>query len=132
VTNAGMSVMLYRWCSCRGVNSEQKMKQTGCRRTKHTHRPGTPFSSTPPSSRRPSSSGQHGEGCASLCDAQDRAAELAWVYVQQRLEDPGVMFDACLSCVRAAISGGDVALDFEIASFPPKVSYIPYKHRLPS
>jgi len=53
---------------------------------------------------------------------KDRAPELAWMYVHQRREDPGVVFDACLSCVRASKSGGDVALDFEIASFPPKVS----------
>jgi len=41
LTNAEMSVMLYRWCSYRGMNSEQKMKQTGYRRTKHTRCPST-------------------------------------------------------------------------------------------
>jgi len=111
VTNAEMNVMLYRWCSCLGLNSEQEMKQTGSRSTKHTRW----LPPTPPLSRR------HGAGAGAGCAMpKDRTAELAWLYVHQRLEDPdpGLVFDACLSCVRAARSGGDVALDFEIASFP--------------
>jgi len=127
-----MSVMLYRWYSCRGVNSEQKMKQTGCKgRSIHTGRARLSHQRHHPADRL-ARAVRHGEGCVSLCDAQDRAAELAWGYVHQRRADPGVVFDACLSCVRAAISGGDVALDFEIASFPRKVSYIAHKHRLRS